>query len=137
MKINSLTKIIELVKQHPFIMDELIKLSPKAKKLNNPILQRTIGKRATLADVSKIINIPSNVLITRISSTLENAGIQVEMEKGDAPETKWYDKLADRQNQLKELVLSLHDGTPMDKLKKKFKEIIQEVSASELAELSP
>ena len=63
MKINSLTKIIELVKQHPFIMDELIKLSPKAKKLNNPILQRTIGKRATLADVSKIINIPSNVLI--------------------------------------------------------------------------
>ena len=48
------TKIVELAKEFPFLMDTLVEISPKLKKLKNPILQKTIGKRATLTDVSKI-----------------------------------------------------------------------------------
>jgi hypothetical protein len=48
------TKILELAKEYPFLFDTLVEISPKLKRLQNPILQKTIGRRATLTDVSKM-----------------------------------------------------------------------------------
>ncbi|MHA2362941.1 MAG: DUF438 domain-containing protein [Candidatus Hodarchaeales archaeon] len=132
------TKILELVKKYPFLFDDLVLLSPKLKKLNNPILRRTVGKRATLNDVSKIANIPINQLFDTLSTSIsQNAKENVEIDKEDFAKGEWQEELENRQSEMKNLVLSLHqeNGENIDELQTKFKEIVKDVSASEIAEM--
>jgi uncharacterized protein (DUF2249 family) len=42
------TKIADLLDSHPTMKDILIDINPKFKKLNNPVLRRTIAKIATI-----------------------------------------------------------------------------------------
>ncbi len=46
MEIDLNTKIYDLLKEYPFLEDELIKINPKFKKLKNPVLRRTIARVA-------------------------------------------------------------------------------------------
>ncbi len=46
MEIDLNTKIYDLLKEYPFLEDELIKINPKFKKLKNPVLRRTIARIA-------------------------------------------------------------------------------------------
>ena len=48
MEINNSTLILPLVDKYPKVYEELLKLSPKAKRFKNPIVRKTIGKKATL-----------------------------------------------------------------------------------------
>ena len=64
------TKILELANEFPFLFDTLIEISPRLKRLQNPILQRTIGKRATLTDVSKMSKVPLNRLFVLLSESI-------------------------------------------------------------------
>ena len=52
------TKVLDLTKKYPFLFETLVELSPKLKRLQNPVLQKTIGRKATLFDVSEIGKIP-------------------------------------------------------------------------------
>ncbi len=51
MELTANTKIDDLLKQYPFLLDFLITLSPIFKNLKNPIMRKTIGKVATLRKV--------------------------------------------------------------------------------------
>ena len=46
-------KIAELIKEYPFLLNELAKRNTVFKNLQNPIVYNTIGKIAKLKDVSK------------------------------------------------------------------------------------
>ena len=46
-------KIAELIKEYPFLLNELAKRNTVLKNLQNPIVYNTIGKIAKLKDVSK------------------------------------------------------------------------------------
>ncbi len=46
MEINLDTKIYDLLKEYPFLEDELIRINPKFKKLKNPVLRRTVTRIA-------------------------------------------------------------------------------------------
>ena len=48
MEITLDTKIYDLLKEYPFMEDELIRINPKFKKLKNPILRRTLTKIASI-----------------------------------------------------------------------------------------
>ncbi len=48
------TKVKEAIKEYPELKDFLIKLSPKFKKLKNPMIFRIIGQWATFSDVAKL-----------------------------------------------------------------------------------
>ena len=48
MGINAKTKIDDLLKQYPFLLDFLISLSPKFKNLKHPVLYKTVGKVASV-----------------------------------------------------------------------------------------
>lgn len=60
------TKVNDILTAYPEIEDDLIKMAPPFKKLRNPFLRRTIGKVATLKQVSAVGNIPLNDLINNL-----------------------------------------------------------------------
>ncbi|MGY5876899.1 MAG: DUF438 domain-containing protein [Candidatus Thorarchaeota archaeon] len=130
------TKILELAEEFPFLFDTLVEISPKLKRLRNPILQKTIGKRATLTDVSKMSKVPLQRLFQLLAESIkENANESVTIDKEAKEVSEWQEELEKRQVSLKELVLDLHRGENMEELQAQFKKILQDVSATEVAEM--
>ncbi|MHA1135679.1 MAG: DUF438 domain-containing protein [Candidatus Thorarchaeota archaeon] len=130
------TKILELANEFPFLFDTLIEISPKLKRLKNPILQKTIGKRATLTDVSKLSKVPLNRLFVLLSESIsENANEKVIIDKEAKGEGDWQEELEKRQAKLKGLVLDLHADGKVEDLQADFKKILVDVSATEIAEM--
>ncbi len=130
------TKILELANEFPFLFDTLVEISPKLKRLRNPILQKTIGRRATLTDVSKMSNVPLNRLFVLLSESIsENANETVIIDKDAKVQGEWQEELERRQRKLKDLVLGLHAGEEVEKLQAEFKEILVDVRATEVAEM--
>jgi len=54
MEIKFDTKVYDLLKAYPQLLEILIKLSPRYKKLKNPILKRTIARVASLRQASAL-----------------------------------------------------------------------------------
>lgn len=52
-KIHGDTKVGELIQTYPYVKDVLLGLSPKFKKLNNPVLFKTMASVATLEMIAK------------------------------------------------------------------------------------
>lgn len=130
------TKILELANEYPFLFETLVDISPKLKRLQNPILQKTIGKRATLSDVSKLSKVPLNRLFVLLSESIsENANETVTIDKESEDKGGWQEELDRRQRKLKELVLGLHAGEELEGLQSDFKEILVDVSATEVADM--
>ncbi|MBY8997102.1 MAG: DUF438 domain-containing protein [Candidatus Thorarchaeota archaeon] len=130
------TKILELANEFPFLFDTLIEISPKLKRLRNPILQKTIGRRATLTDVSKMAEVPLKRIFILLSKSIsDNANEEVTIDKLDEDTGDWQEELTKRQRKLKDLVLDLHGGEDIKKLQSEFKEILIDVSATEIAEM--
>ncbi len=130
------TKILKLANEFPFLFDTLIEISPRLKRLQNPILQRTIGKRATLTDVSKLSKVTLNRLFVLLSESIsENANETVVIDKEAEEQGGWQEELDRRQRKLKTLVLGLHAGEEMEGLQSDFKEILVDVSATEVADM--
>lgn len=130
------TKILELANEFPFLFDTLIEISPRLKRLQNPILQRTIGKRATLTDVSKMSKVPLNRLFILLSESIfKNTNETVVIDKDAKEQDEWQKELDRRQRKLKDLVLGLHAGEEMESLQSDFKEILIDVSATEVADM--
>ena len=104
--------------------------------LQNPILKRTIGKRATLTDVSKISKIPLNRLFVLLSESItKNTNETVVIDKEDEGKGEWQEELERRQRRLKDIVLGLHSGQEIEELQSQFKEIVIDVSATEIANM--
>jgi DUF438 domain-containing protein len=129
-------KILDLAKEYPFLFDTLVEISPKLKRLQNPILQKTIGKRATLTDVSKLSKVPLNRLFVLLSESIsQETGEKVVIDKEDKEKGEWQEELERRQRKLKDLVLGLHEGEDLEKMQSQFKEILVDVSATEIADM--
>ena len=127
---------MELVEGYPFLFETLVSISPKLKRLQNPILQKTVGRNATLTDVSKIAKIPIDEIFIAVAKSIEEkTGETVTIEKEDISQGKWSKELERRRNNLKELILDLHRGEEMGKLQHRFKDILTDVSATEIAEM--
>ena len=69
MNITGETKLLELMDQYPWLMDEAKKLSPEVEKIDSPIA-RMFLKKATIADVSKKAGIPEEEIIDWISKLI-------------------------------------------------------------------
>ena len=54
MELNAKTKIDNLLKQYPFLLDFLVTLSPHFENLKNPLIRKTMGKIATLEKAAGI-----------------------------------------------------------------------------------
>jgi DUF438 domain-containing protein len=134
--LRSSTKILDLANKYPFLFDTLVEISPKLKRLQNPILQKTIGRRATLMDVSKMSNVPLNRIFLLLSESIsEHANETVVIDKDAKEGGQWQAELQNRQRKLKDLIIGLHSGVELEKLQSEFKQILVDVSATEIAEM--
>ena len=51
--VNEKTKISDLLKEYPFLKEDLIKRNKRFKNLNNPIIFNTVARFARIKDIAK------------------------------------------------------------------------------------
>ena len=137
MDLSAKTKINDLLREYPFLMDFFISRSPKFKNLKSPIMRKTIGKVATLTQVAAIGNIELEELMREIAREIrEKTNKTVIIRKDSSPKAS--EPLSDpeaREEVLKGIIRDLHKGEDMEGLKRRFLELIQDVSPSEIANM--
>lgn len=137
MEISGNTKLNDLLANYPFLVDFLVGLSPEYKKLKSPIMRRTVGKLATMAQIASMGNIELEKLLADIArevreKTSEDVTIDTEKEAEESGAEIDIDK---RQKILKEIIKGVHDGEDMGILKTKFRELIKDVDPSEISKM--
>ena len=69
MKIDVKTKIGDLLKEYPWLVDELIKQNKQFEALKNPAA-KLILKAATIEDASKTVGIDKDQLVKNLTSMI-------------------------------------------------------------------
>ena len=137
MELNTNTKIDDLLKQYPFLLDFLITLAPMFKNLKNPVMRKTVGKVATLEKAAAIGGLKVEDLLSRLSVEISKQTGSVQA-PGEPVAASRGDTVADpkkRQEVLKGIIRDLHDGKDMEVLKQRFRELVHEVEATEIAKM--
>lgn len=113
------TRLADLLSQYPSLMDFLAFYSPKYELLRNPVLRRTLGKVVTLRQVAEV----GGVELDKLISDLEAEIARLEGQP------------ASKEEILKEIILDLHRGVPVEQLKSRFSSLVSQIDGSELAAL--
>jgi DUF438 domain-containing protein len=137
MEINSRTKLGELLKKYPFLIDHFVGLGPEFSKLKNPIMRKAIGKMASLETVSREGNIDLEKLLEGIVKEVKKRSgdeLTYSIEgRVDAEEPTLSPE--ERQDVLKEIIKGVHEGTDMEVLKTMFRQLIKNVDPSEISKM--
>jgi len=132
MVINSSTKVNDIIAQFPFLKDFLIRLNPEFKLLDNPFMQKTVGRLASLGKVAMIGGMDVEKLLNDIATEIRNTtGETVVVSHG----VRGPDEQEVRVEQLKEIIKELHAGKDAETQKKKFSELIKDVAPWEIAQM--
>jgi len=135
MTIGPRTKIDDLLKTHPFLLDFLAGFNPKFEKLRNPILRRTIGKVANLGQVAAFGDMKVEPLADAIAAEIQKRTgqkVDVDASAKDAAPLNTRDA---RLEVLKDIIRDLHAGGDLELLKKRFSELIKDVAPAEISEM--
>ena len=71
MEINKDTKLIDLIAQHPWLKEEMVKVNEKFRMLNSPIGKIMMGK-ATIAEMSKRSGMEAEAIINKLQELIMN-----------------------------------------------------------------
>ena len=128
MEINGDTKLKDLLERYPFLVEFLPKLSPAFGALGDPEMRERMGDVATLEMVSSMGGM-------ELQNLLEAVGKEVEARTGDhleyGPGKTDRSKLED----LKGIILDLHDGMSVGEVKQRFLDLASEVDSTEIARM--
>ncbi len=135
MNIDARTKIDDLLKKYPFLSDFLAGLSPRFAKLRSPVLRKTIGRVATLQQVAGFGDLPLPELLHKIQTEIKRVAQEdIKVDAGAAfPEP--IDAKEARQEVLKDIIRELHEGGNLEEQKKRFAELIKDISPTEISEM--
>jgi uncharacterized protein len=129
-QIGPSTRLEELIRDYPFLIDFLVTKSPLYRNLKNPLMRKTVGRVASLAQVAAIGKKDLDELLADIAAEItRQTGAEIPVVAAETP----VDLGRERQAILKDIIRDLHAGTPMEELKERFRALIQDVSASEIA----
>jgi DUF438 domain-containing protein len=137
MELNAKTKVDELLKQYPFLLDFMITLSPVFKNLKNPVMRKTVGKVATLEKAAAIGGLEVASLISSLSAEIDRQTGRVK-DSGAGASASEDEALTDpdqRQAALKAIIKDLHDGQDMQALKQRFRKLVSGLEATEIAQM--
>ncbi|MGB7296609.1 MAG: DUF438 domain-containing protein [Candidatus Aminicenantales bacterium] len=135
MKIGAKTKVDDLIKKYPFLLDSLAGFSPRFSKLRSPILRKTIGRVATLQQVAGFGDMALPDLLQKIQGEIRRlAKEEAIIETGDYAPEPIVAKDA-RHEVLKDIIRELHRGGGVEEQKKRFAELIKDVSPTEISEM--
>ena len=139
MEINATTNINDLLKEYPFLEDFLVRLSPKFKRLKNPIMRKTIGKVATLSKIAGIGGLDLDDLLAKLTAEINRQLGKAATPDGSSPDGDGADGIISdpekKQAALKEIIMALHAGEDMAILKQRFSQLISGVEATEIAKM--
>ena len=116
-EIGPKTRINDLLRDHPHLLEVLVARSPAFAKLRNPLLRKTMGKVATLENAAAIAGIPVDDLVRTLRQAVSGPP--------EGPE--------ERKEALKAILRELHDGAPVEQVKERFRQVLGGVDASEIA----
>lgn len=71
MNITGDTRLTDLLREYPWLKEEALKLSDKAKLIDTPI-GRMMLKKATIADISRKSGIPEDKIIDKLTKLIES-----------------------------------------------------------------
>jgi hypothetical protein len=135
MRLNSKTKIDDLLKKYPFLLDFLAGLSPRFSKLKSPIMRKTIGKVASLRQVASFGDMPLGELLEKIQAEVKRVTKEdLKLEIGEAEPEPIAAKEA-RLEVLKDIIRELHKGGSLEEQKRRFAELVKDISPTEISEM--
>ncbi|MBI5641139.1 MAG: DUF438 domain-containing protein, partial [Nitrospirae bacterium] len=137
MQLSPKTKIDELLKDYPFLMDFFLSRSPKFKLLESSLMRKTVGRMATLTQVASIGGIEPATLLSEIAAEIRAKTGQEVAVSGEAAGTEVgvLREPEARIEVLKDIIKDLHKGVDMPVLKKRFSELISHIDPSEIAKM--
>ncbi|MEP0813735.1 MAG: DUF438 domain-containing protein [bacterium] len=131
MKITPKTRLFDLLSLYPFLADFLAAYNPKFSLLRNPVLRNTLGRTANLSKICTMGGNDLSELAAAIAAKIkEKTGQSLPVEI-DVPGS---DEGA-RKEILKGIIRDLHAGVDFGELKKRFRDLVEDVDASEIAEM--
>jgi len=138
MQIEPKTRLDDLLKAYPFLLEFLAGYSPKFAKLRNPVLRKTVGKLATLGQVAGLGDMPVADLLGAIAAEIERVTGEnarpVAEAAGGAEKTAFEDKEA-RLEVLKDIIRDLHAGVDIALLRRRFADLIKDLGPTEIPEM--
>ena len=135
MELTPRTKLNELLKKYPFLLEFLVRLAPNFEKLKNPALRHTLGRVATLSQAAELGDVPLDKLLQALAGEIrriKNEAVTVSRSGGEGNEPLSREA---RLEILKDIIRDLHGGEDMDKLKRRFAALIKDISAAEISEM--
>ena len=121
MELKADTKIKEIYDKYPWIIDFLPSIAPHFSRLQDPEHRERMFGIATLEIAAGGGGLDVDDLINQI---------QAEIKKRDGGDIK-----QERKEVLKGIITDIHAGVEMDILRKRFADLVQDVSATEIAEI--
>jgi uncharacterized protein len=134
MTINGKTRLHELLKSHPFLLDFLAGLTPAFAKLRNPILRKTVGKLATLEQAAAMGDVPLPTLLDAIAAEILRATGQT-VETGEPSGARTPAAVTGQTSKkeiLKDIIRDLHAGGDVEALQARFATLVRDVSGAEI-----
>jgi DUF438 domain-containing protein len=120
MEITPETKIAEIVDAYPWILDYLPTIAPHFERLKDPAHREKMFHIATVEIASGAAGLTAKQFAEMIQS---------EIEKREKDPTEH------RKEVIKGIIKDLHAGVEMDILRKRFAEVVEGVSATEIAQI--
>lgn len=131
MILSAKTKVFELTETYPFLVEFLADFNPMFAGLKNPVLRKTFGRAATLGRACAVAGADAKELIIAIKTKImEVTGEDIETDLESVPAS-----MEERQETLRKIINDLHAGAPMDELKIRFAELIEDVGPTEIAQM--
>jgi len=134
MKLSAKTRLDELLKNYPFLLEFLPSYNPKFEKLRSPFLRKTLGRVASLAQVASLGDVPIDRLLAAIAAEVLRVTGEAPPVDGDGGAEPLAARDA-RLEVLKDIIRDLHRGESLDVLKKRFAALVQDVAPGEIAEM--
>ena len=120
MELRPETKLGDLLKEYPFLIEFLPTLSPKYEALKNPVLRRTMLGRATLKKIAETGGLEPGKLMAAIEEAINEAETPSDEERMDV---------------LKGIIRDLHAGVEMEILRDRFARLCEQVNPTEIARM--
>jgi len=122
MELTSATRLEDLLKEYPFLVDFLAEYKPQFRKLRNPLMRKVVARTAKLETVASMGGVAVDQLISDLLKAIESG-------QKETPER------LERRAALKSILRGLHEGQDPEALKERFANLIGDVSPGEIGKL--
>jgi len=135
MKVTADTTIHDLVDAYPYLLEYLVTYDSHFSVLKNPALFNTMARVAKIETAASMANIDADTFLDDIRTQIATHEITAEETAGAPSGPAAPEVTAARQEALKSIVRKLHDGVPVEEVKKEFDALIVGIDSAEIARM--